>query len=332
MVKSYDEYLEDAKKRTDKYREKDIKSVEDSANKSISQINDTYNKTIDDTKVSYESEYERNAVQKLINERAIAEKNANLGLTDSGLNRTQQTATQLAYSNQKGDIDLARQKAIDTLNSNLAYAINEINAQLEADKRQINNNYDSKNAEIATSLYNTDVEDERIRWIEKYNADLELEKARIEAERLNKEREYALLQAAQTNSKSDGGGTDIPKDNNNTDKSKTSPLTNGGGSYNFESKTSDAQVYGTFSNGYQPKGIVGYGKLSKTGLTIGMVPSVAGTGLPKDQNIWKAGDAFFIWDGSLKQYRILDKELGKDTKSMYRKSKVTGVPKKVVKK
>ena len=300
MVKSYDEYLEDAKKRTDKYREKDIKSVEDSANKSISQINDTYNKTIDDTKVSYESEYERNAVQKLINERAIAEKNANLGLTDSGLNRTQQTATQLAYSNQKGDIDLARQKAIDTLNSNLAYAINEINAQLEADKRQINNNYDSKNAEIATSLYNTDVEDERIRWIEKYNADLELEKekARIEAERLNKEREYALLQAAQTNSKSDGFKRFTYAGKN---KNGQSVFYRDGKEYTYDAginpytgtRNSDVKN-GTFGNGYQPNNISGK-KLSKTGITD-VVNGVT-------QNVWKTPDGKkWIWDGTQNKY------------------------------
>lgn len=59
------------------------------------QTQDTYDRQIKDTNNSYEDMYRENAVQKLINEREIAEDMANSGLTDSGLNRTQQTAVQL---------------------------------------------------------------------------------------------------------------------------------------------------------------------------------------------------------------------------------------------
>ena len=57
----------------------------------------------------------------------------------------------------------------------------------------------------------------------------------------------------------------------------------------------DADVYGTFSNGYQPKGIGGYGKLSKSGDTI----VVNG----KTQNIWKTPDgSLWYWDGANRKY------------------------------
>ena len=63
-----------------------------------------------------------------------------------------------------------------------------------------------------------------------------------------------------------------------------------------QTKKSDAQIYGTFSNKYQPKGISGHGKLSKSGDTI----SVKG----KKQNIWKAEDgSFWYWDGSSRTYK-----------------------------
>ncbi len=51
----------------------------------------------------YRTVYDENAVNQYINERRIAENMANLGLTDSGLNRTQQTAVKLT----RGNADLA---------------------------------------------------------------------------------------------------------------------------------------------------------------------------------------------------------------------------------
>ena len=103
-----------------------------------SQINSTqnyYDKQIGDTKTAYDSEYQKNAVQKLINEKKIAETNANLGLTDSGLNRTQQTAAQLSYANQKGKIDLARQSALDNLTLAMTDAITTTKSKGSVGKR-----------------------------------------------------------------------------------------------------------------------------------------------------------------------------------------------------
>ena len=74
-----------------------------------------------------------------------------------------------------------------------------------------------------------------------------------------------------------GGGSSEPE------------LTGGGGQ-------SDADIYGTFSNGYQPKGISGHGSLSKTGDKI----NVRGN----NQNVWRAEDGTtWYWDGSVRQYK-----------------------------
>lgn len=60
---------------------------------------------------------------------------------------------------------------------------------------------------------------------------------------------------------------------------------------------SDADIYGTFSNGYQPKGISGHGSLSKTGDKI----NVRGN----NQNVWQAEDGTkWYWDGSVRQYKV----------------------------
>jgi len=62
--------------------------------------------------------------------------------------------------------------------------------------------------------------------------------------------------------------------------------------------TASAKKYGTYSNGYQPKGILGYGKLTKSGYTC----TVNG----KEQNIWLTnGDGktrAWYWDGNLRAY------------------------------
>lgn len=70
--------------------------------------------------------------------------------------------------------------------------------------------------------------------------------------------------------------------------------------YNLEGETpnstQDAKTYGTFSNGYQPKGISGHGLLSQTGRT-----AVAGNG--KTQNVWVAEDGtYWFWDGNTRTY------------------------------
>lgn len=103
--------------------EKNINSVHDSQIKSLK---DEYNNSIHTVKTGYESDYQRNAVQKYINEKAIAEKNANLGLTNSGLNRTQQTAAQLSYANQKSNIDSGKNNALNELTQSLNSAISNI--------------------------------------------------------------------------------------------------------------------------------------------------------------------------------------------------------------
>ena len=192
-VKTLDEYIAEAAKQPDARRTSDIKQIEDSANENIKITNDFYNKAIDNAKVGYESVYQKNAVQKIINQQKIAEKNASLGLTDSGLNRTQQTAAQLSYANQKGKIDIARRNALDELNLNLASAISSINKELEANKLSVNQNYDQLNLQTATNMRNADIEAENQRYQIDENAKLQREQLAWEREQANQSAEIAAL-------------------------------------------------------------------------------------------------------------------------------------------
>lgn len=76
------------------------------------------------------------------------------------------------------------------------------------------------------------------------------------------------------------------------------------GSYN-----PDREVYGTFSNGYQPKGISGHGRLSKTGdteevTTVIQYGANAGKKQVLRQNIWIAEDGTkWLWNGVKNSYQ-----------------------------
>lgn len=67
------------------------------------------------------------------------------------------------------------------------------------------------------------------------------------------------------------------------------------GNYRINNDRTASEVYGVFSNGYQPKGITGEGELSKTG------DKVVING--KTQNLWETPNGkTWAWDGSIQDY------------------------------
>jgi hypothetical protein len=76
-------------------------------------------------------------------------------------------------------------------------------------------------------------------------------------------------------------------------------------------KNPDAKTFGTFSNGYQPKGIGGYGEVTKTGDTFVISTEVIygpdkGKKQKLQQNIWSTGKGknkkYWYWDGRANKY------------------------------
>ncbi len=164
----------------DKKAEEDfINSTYDKAAVNVQDIND---KKVSDTNTEYASQYERNAVQKLINEKQVAEKMANLGLTDSGLNRTQQTAVQLSYANQKGKIDLAKQSALDNLALNLTSALTEIETNRSGDLLTADQKWKDKADVEAQTNYNNDLTAINDRITSAYKEYGDIVKAEIDAD------------------------------------------------------------------------------------------------------------------------------------------------------
>ncbi len=107
------------------------------------------------------------------------------------------------------------------------------------------------------------------------------------------QREQFEYQKAQA-SKSSGGGSSRSSSSGSKSSSKGSG--SGGSVGSVNKQKSDAETYGTFSNGYQPKGISGYGKVAKTGDKV----IVNG----KTQNLWQTHDGtLWYWDGSTRTYK-----------------------------
>jgi hypothetical protein len=133
-----------------------------------------------------------------------------------------------------------------------------------------------------------------------YNESLALQKAQFEEQKRQYNETMAFNKAKASNSSSSSGGSGgssgssgIKKTaSNNTSTTKTISTKTSGKSQ----LEKDAEKYGTFSNGYQPKGVGNHGAVSKTGKTV----EVNG----KTQNVWKTGDgAWWVWNGTAKEYK-----------------------------
>lgn len=93
-----------------------------------------YEQGIETTRQGYQSAYDKNAIAERVGRRNVAETLSNLGLTDSGLNRTQQTALSVARAKADADTTLQREAAVNALVGQLDKYIAESEANLAGQK------------------------------------------------------------------------------------------------------------------------------------------------------------------------------------------------------
>lgn len=110
-------YIDDPTNKKSLQTQKD--TINQAADASNQLLQDTYDMGVADTQRDYAEQFDANAVQRMINERQIAESMANAGLTNSGMNASQMTANQLSYGNQNAKLRREQQTAIDTLAATL---------------------------------------------------------------------------------------------------------------------------------------------------------------------------------------------------------------------
>ncbi len=305
-IKSYEEYLKEQEESRKAELENRLNTSNESFDTQKTQVTENYNKQIDDTTDSYEDLYRENAVQKIINERAVAENMANLGLTDSGLNRTQQTAVQLSYANNKAKFDVSRQKAVDSLVLQLANEISEIDIDKATAEQSIRDTWAEENKTYAANLYNTDVEAATAR----YEAEQEQIAARYEAEQeqiaATNKAYYEALSNQQssvnlyTYSGEDDNGRKVYYDSNGKKYTKDVGINPYTGNVHEDAKENgkyDSKK--TFANGYQPNNYKGDPLILHDKNAIEVVKG-------KKQSVWKVvkngKTTYYAWNGAAETY------------------------------
>jgi hypothetical protein len=208
----------------------------------------------------------------------------------------------LSYDNAIKDAQLKNNAqlaeiAYQSLQTQLEYALQgfqyknellqtKLNTQIQLDA-EYNNRYQQVLSQINT-------ENSLAEQIRQYNESMAYQKQRDAVADAQWQKQYALASAGSSGgSGGSGGGSSSLSGGGSNSVSGSSAQLSGG--------DSDAKKYGTFSNGYQPKGISGYGELKASGLKVGDVFMNDGSGFSK-QKIWQAGGHYFVWDGSIKDY------------------------------
>lgn len=275
-------------------------------------VTDAYNAQISDAQELYEDTYRQNAVQKLINEKKISENMANTGLTDSGLNRTQMTAVQLSYSNQKAETDRQRQKAVDALNLAMTEKLTALDVNRIGEEESLKSNYDSDIKSEAQNIYNTNLSELTTRYKTQLSAATTAAKS---SEAYTSAKSNGIIFSNGANLSRDYNGTLVQNGvvtNYNNDGSVTYYDKNTGNSSTFAAgvnpytNTTNADVkYGTFSNGYQPDNI--------GGIKLEAVPNFNATVRGRPQKVFSYVNRktekvryYVVWLGDLNAYAEYD--------------------------
>lgn len=183
----------------------DINKIVDQSTKNAT---DKIQNDIEKLPQQYQSAYDTNAIQQKINERQVAERMANLGLTDSGLNRTQQTAINIQRANADAALTQQKNAAINNLKEQIAdvVASGELQKQQTAAESRYNlaqtnntlyNNLMDNAESKAVSYANNWQEQQTAIQKERIQQQAAIEKAKISAKSSQKEMKEEYLSAAE---------------------------------------------------------------------------------------------------------------------------------------
>lgn len=169
-----------------------------------------YQAQIEQLPAAYQELYDANAVQELVGRRQVQEAMANMGLTDSGLNRTQQTALSVQRGNADAAARLEQQQKTQALQDQIAQLIASGEAQKQQQAASIRNNTanwynDAANtvynnaAQLGYNQYNTDVTREYEQEQARLNREAQIKAAQYEAQAAQAEAQAKAQQQAYDN-------------------------------------------------------------------------------------------------------------------------------------
>ena len=163
------------------------------------------------------------------------------------------------------------------------------------------------NSEIELQMALDQIEREYEQWL----AEFEEQKKQRQLEQERWEREFALKQqesnasVAATKAQTSYYQAQTSAINKETNPYNDTTKYNVSTAYYKGDYNKDVKNFGTFSNGYQPKGITGHGYLKKTGQSMTLdTQTLDGKKQTVVQNIWKAEDgSLWYWEGRENKYK-----------------------------
>lgn len=268
----------------------------------------------DDILQNYHTNARQAYINSMLGKKSVEQQLSQAGLNTSGLVGSAYADVENAYGNSLAQLQGARDKSINDINkqlneSNMQYAIQESkllgdieNAKLELQK--YGNELAYKKYQDAISNYMNFANYDYKKAMDERDFNYQKERDAIADSQWQKEYDLSLQSlnksrsSGGSSSRSSGSGQTLTFSGNDTETPEVQTP------YYVGSLNSDANTYGTFSNGYQPKGISGYGTLSKTGDTLTFnTNTLAGENKTVQQNIWKTEDGSkWYWDGRYNKY------------------------------
>lgn len=148
-----------------------IKQIGEAIDRYTAASTKPYQTQLEQLPQQYQKLYDANAVQELVGRRQVQEAMANMGLTDSGLNRTQQTALSVQKGNADANVRIAQQQKTQELQDKISQLIESGAAQKQQQEASVRGtssdwynsllaNYYSDAQQRGTALY--DAEQERL--------------------------------------------------------------------------------------------------------------------------------------------------------------------------
>lgn len=153
MAKTYTDYLQEILNAQKAEKEKQLQGIDQKYQNLSDEITGNYSQEIQAIQGIYDDYIDKSYVQKLIDKKQVQETLSNMGLTDSGLNRTQQTAVQLSHSNRAGKYSALKQQQIDSLAKEMRSKLTDNLLQAEKEKANASEKFQKEAESKATELY-----------------------------------------------------------------------------------------------------------------------------------------------------------------------------------
>lgn len=231
-------------------------------------------------------------INKMLAGRQIGQQLNQLGLNTQGFGVSQMLQNETSYGQNLNQLTLGRNQAVREIDNQVINATGDYNAsQLE-----LSSSYAGRLAELqkyigeqTQSKYNTVYG--QLADAKAYEDQL----AQIAWENEFKNRQLAEQKRQANLSRSGGGGLPVFSSGPSVDGTPT-----GTGSFGNSEATMNKQDY-YFSNKYQPR-YVNNIKLSATGNKVGNLYDNTTNTAFGNQNIWSAGNKYYVWDGTIRNY------------------------------